>query len=273
MNISIRNRLPVVLAFSASLLFSVMYLSGCVEPSEPQQSIDPPLTAEPTPPPEAMHPEPPPEPVTSAQPDTVYIEPLAPPPLSESTEAPTPLPPVADVPTVPLPTTPPVSTPPPKPDSRASSTGLIIPVAGIGPEDLIDTYTQARSGGRVHNAIDIIAPQGTPVLAAVKGVIKRFFTSDKGGLTIYQMGPDKRTVYYYAHLDRYADGLKKGDTVQSGQVIGYVGDTGNAVPGNYHLHFAIWLVEDPASYWDGESLNPYPLLQDARKVDGLSVGQ
>ena len=138
--------------------------------------------------------------------------------------------------------------------------GLVIPVQGIEPDDLVDTFDDARGQGRVHDAIDILAPRGTPVMAATDGRILRLFTSDKGGLTIYQLGRDRRTVYYYAHLDAYAAGLAKDQTVRRGQVIGTVGDTGNAAPGNYHLHFAMWTVSDPASFWDGTPINPYPVL-------------
>ncbi len=140
---------------------------------------------------------------------------------------------------------------------------LVIPVSGISPRDLHDTFSQARSEGRVHNAIDIVAPRGTPVVAAAYGRVLRLFTSVRGGLTIYQLGTDNRTVYYYAHLDRYAPGVTAGTIATPGTVIGYVGDTGNAVPGNFHLHFAIWITDDPTRYWDGAALNPYPLLQQA----------
>lgn len=161
--------------------------------------------------------------------------------------------------------TPPPS-PLPDPDRPVSAPNmpvLIIPVDGIGPDDLIDTFTQARSGGRSHDAIDIIAPRGTPVRAAVEGVIVRLFNSERGGLTIYQLDPDSTTVYYYAHLDQYAEGLKAGHVARQGEIIGYVGDTGNAVPGNYHLHFAIWRTDDPRDFWDGDTVNPYPLLREA----------
>jgi len=141
-----------------------------------------------------------------------------------------------------------------------SDAGLAMPVAGIEPDDLVDTFEAARSEGRTHNAIDILAPRGTPVRAAVAGEVVRLFTSDKGGLTIYQLGADGRTVYYYAHLDSYAPGLAAGQRVRRGQVLGGVGDSGNAAPGNTHLHFAIWRTADPADFWDGTPVNPYPLL-------------
>ena len=140
---------------------------------------------------------------------------------------------------------------------------MIIPVADIKGSQLRDTFTQARSEGRTHDAIDIMAAHNTPVLAAADGRLARFFTSERGGLTIYQLAGDGKVVFYYAHLDHYADGLQAGQQLKQGQVIGYVGDTGNAGTGNYHLHFAIWLVSDPKKYWDGINLNPYPLLAHA----------
>lgn len=151
---------------------------------------------------------------------------------------------------------------PPDAVPGAPSARLIVPVQGVAPEDLVDTFNDARSQGREHNAIDIMAPKGTPVLAAADGRIVRLFVSERGGTTIYQRGTDLRTIYYYAHLDRYADDLREGDSVQQGEVIGYVGDTGNAVPGNYHLHFAIWIAADSTQFWDGVERNPYSLLQN-----------
>ena len=125
---------------------------------------------------------------------------------------------------------------------------LLIPVAGMRPEQLQDTYSQARSEGRTHNALDIMAPRGTPVVATADGTIIKLFQSERGGLTIYQLSTDNKMVYYYAHLDRYADGLAEKQFARQGQVIGYVGDTGNAGAGNYHLHFAIWTITDPKQY-------------------------
>jgi murein DD-endopeptidase MepM/ murein hydrolase activator NlpD len=138
---------------------------------------------------------------------------------------------------------------------------LIIPVAGVRPEQLQDTFTAARSEGRVHDAIDIMAPAGTPVVAASDGEIVRLFQSDRGGTTIYQLSPDKKLVFYYAHLQRYADGLVAGKFARQGEVIAYVGDTGNAGAGNYHLHFSIAVITDPKRYWEGTNINPYPLLR------------
>jgi murein DD-endopeptidase MepM/ murein hydrolase activator NlpD len=141
-----------------------------------------------------------------------------------------------------------------------STVNLFIPVAGVRSDQLIDTFDDARSEGRVHDAIDIPAPAGTPVLAAADGRILKLFQSERGGTTIYQLGPDQKMIFYYAHLSGYAPGLAEGDNVRQGQVIAYVGDTGNAGPGNYHLHFSIAVVSDPKRYWDGTNINPYPLL-------------
>lgn len=148
-----------------------------------------------------------------------------------------------------------------EPAPGVTPASLLIPVAGVRPEQLRDTFNEARSEGRTHDAIDIPAPRDTPVLAAAAGRIIKLFQSKPGGTTIYQLDPDDRTVYYYAHLDRYADGLTEGHFAHRGEVIAYVGDTGNAGPGNYHLHFSVSIVSDPQRYWEGTNVNPYPLLK------------
>jgi murein DD-endopeptidase MepM/ murein hydrolase activator NlpD len=137
---------------------------------------------------------------------------------------------------------------------------LIIPVVGVRADQLQDTFTDSRSEGRVHDAIDIMAPAGTPVVAAADGEIVKLFQSERGGTTIYQLSLDRKLVFYYAHLQRYADGLAVGKFAKQGEVIAYVGDTGNAGSGNYHLHFSISIVADPKRYWEGTNINPYPLL-------------
>lgn len=138
---------------------------------------------------------------------------------------------------------------------------LIIPVEGIKADQLRDTFADARSEGRVHDAIDIAAPRGTPVLAAADGAIVKLFLSERGGITIYQSSTDNKFIYYYAHLERYADGLAAGHFAKQGEIIAYVGDTGNAGTGNYHLHFSVAVVADPKRYWEGTNINPYPLLK------------
>lgn len=137
------------------------------------------------------------------------------------------------------------------------SRNLLIPVEGIVAGQLHDTFNDARSEGRVHDAIDIHAPLGTPVLATTDGTIIKLHQGARGGNSIYQLDPDGRTRYYYAHLSRYADGLHEGTTVHRGDVIGYVGDTGNAAPGDYHLHFSIAILSDRSRWWEGENVNPY----------------
>ncbi len=141
--------------------------------------------------------------------------------------------------------------------------GLVIPVKGVRRTDLMDTYTQSREGGaRVHNAIDIPAAEGTPVLAAADGPIAKFFDSKAGGTTIYQWSADSGYVYYYAHLQYRAGGIAEGQYIRRGTVIGYVGNTGNAGPQNYHLHFSVSIPTVPGRHWEGEYINPYPLLKE-----------
>jgi murein DD-endopeptidase MepM/ murein hydrolase activator NlpD len=140
--------------------------------------------------------------------------------------------------------------------------GLAIPVAGVRASQLSDTFTQARAGGaRVHDAIDIMAPEGTPVVAAAPGTVEKLFLSQGGGgITAYVRSPDGRWIYYYAHLQRYAPGLAEGRRVERGTPIGFVGSTGNANPGGPHLHFAIHRMGKGEKWWQGSPVNPYPLL-------------
>ncbi|HEX2090742.1 MAG TPA: M23 family metallopeptidase [Longimicrobiaceae bacterium] len=136
-----------------------------------------------------------------------------------------------------------------------------IPVEGVRVERLRDSFREGRSGGRVHEAIDIHAPRGTPVVAAADGTILRMRSGGLGGNYIFHLDEDGRTRYYYAHLDRWAEGLREGQRVERGDTIGYVGDTGNATPGDFHLHFSVVLLEDARQWWRGSTpLNPYALL-------------
>ena len=137
---------------------------------------------------------------------------------------------------------------------------LLIPVQGIHRSQLHDTFRDARSGGREHDAIDIHAPLGTPVLATTDGVIIKLHQGARGGNSLYQLDDDGHTRYYYAHLSRYAEGMGEGVRVHRGDVIGYVGDTGNAQPGDYHLHFSIAILHDRARWWTGDNLNPFDIL-------------
>ena len=159
---------------------------------------------------------------------------------------------------------PPTESPSPTPETAnfVGRMDLIVPVAGVRPDQLQDTFADARSEGRSHDAIDIIAPAETPVLAAADGKILKLSQSDRGGTTIYQLTSNQELVFYYAHLSHYAEGLTEGSLVKQGEVIAYVGDTGNAGAGNYHLHFSIGVVSDPKRYWEGTNINPYPLLQN-----------
>ena len=137
---------------------------------------------------------------------------------------------------------------------------LLIPVAGVDDEDLRDTFTDAR-GARRHEALDIMAPRHTPVRAVEDGRIVKLFSSKAGGVTIYMFDRSETYCYYYAHLDRYAPGLKEGQTVRRGDLIGYVGSSGNASPNAPHLHFAIFRLTPEKQWWKGEPINPYPVLK------------
>jgi murein DD-endopeptidase MepM/ murein hydrolase activator NlpD len=133
-------------------------------------------------------------------------------------------------------------------------------VANVTASQLRDTFNQARSEGRRHDAIDIMAPQGAPVLATTDGVVLKLFQSEKGGIALYELDPSGRYVYYYAHLMRYAEGVAEGKQLRRGEVIAYVGDTGNAGAGQFHLHFGVSKLTSPRQWSGGDPINPYPLL-------------
>jgi murein DD-endopeptidase MepM/ murein hydrolase activator NlpD len=205
------------------------------------------------------------QPATPLRPPSQDVERL-PTPAATPTPSPSPTPDVT-----PSPSPSPAAAPGASPQAQAlpgdtapALARLLIPVEGVAPDKLQDTFKDARSEGRVHDAIDIIAPRGTPVLAAADGRVVKLFNSAKGGITCYQLAAaDEHYVLYYAHLERYADGLSEGHVARRGETVGYVGDTGNAAPGNTHLHFQIYRVADPKHFWTGENLNPYPLLRGA----------
>lgn len=136
---------------------------------------------------------------------------------------------------------------------------FVIPVAKIDTDDLVNTFGAARSAGRKHEGIDIMAPTGRPVRAASDGMIIKLTTNELGGITIFQRDAGGELVLYYAHLQRYAANLKEGAIVAQGDVIGYVGSTGNAT--TPHLHFEIMKQPDPKRWWGGKSINPYPVLK------------
>jgi len=213
------------------------------------------------------------------------VTPLRPP--ANSAEALTPTPPAtpqagatpqAEATATPAPSPAPTeqTTPSPSPQSLLQPQGgdtnatlasmrLLLPVQGVRAEELRDTFSDSRSEGRVHDAIDIMAPRNSPVLAAADGRVVRLFRSVKGGITLYQLAAaDEHIVLYYAHLERYADGLAEGHLARRGETVGYVGDTGNATPGDTHLHFQIYRVADPRHFWTGDNVNPYPLLRGAQ---------
>lgn len=146
--------------------------------------------------------------------------------------------------------------------THVAPSGLAIPVAGIRPEDLSDTFSDARAGGaRVHDAIDIMAPAGTPVVAAAPGMVEKlFFSEGGGGITAYVRSEDGKWIYYYAHLQDYAPGLAEGRRLARGDPIGRVGSTGNASPDGPHLHFAVHRMAPGESWHQGRAVNPYPLL-------------
>jgi peptidoglycan LD-endopeptidase LytH len=155
----------------------------------------------------------------------------------------------ADTPTVPIPTTGRISAPP-----------LRMPLDGVAVDTMKGGFEEKR-GARPHEAADLLAPRNTPVHAVEGGTIAKLFVSKQGGFTIYQFDPASQVCYYYAHLDHYADGLHEGQTVAAGDVIGFVGTTGNAPPNTPHLHFAVFELNDDRQWWKGRAVDPYPLFK------------
>ena len=147
--------------------------------------------------------------------------------------------------------------------AQLRSRALTLPVQGVDAARLTDTFTQARAAGAPHEALDIMAERGTPVLAVEDGEVVKLFSSKPGGITLYQFDPGRQYAYYYAHLDSYADGIREGTALRKGQVIGYVGSTGNALPGAPHLHFAIFVLGPERQWWRGTPLNPYLVWRNA----------
>lgn len=145
---------------------------------------------------------------------------------------------------------------------------LIVPVQGVPRTQIVDTWGQSRANGaRAHQATDIIAPGGTPVIAAAPGTVEKlFFSEGGGGITLYVRSPDRQWSYYYAHLQRYAPGVIEGMQVKAGDLLGFVGDTGNSGAGNFHLHFALSHMQPGDGWWKGQPVNPYPLLAGRRSA-------
>ncbi len=147
---------------------------------------------------------------------------------------------------------------------------LMVPVAGIDPARLPDTFYERRDGVRIHKSQDILAPRGTPVLAAADGTIMRMSQNTLGGITIYQVDSDKRYVFYYAHLDHYSDAMTVGRDVRQGDVLGYVGTSGNAPPDTPHLHFQAMRKENGRrDWWNGTPIDVRPfMLRAGRAIEG-----
>jgi murein DD-endopeptidase MepM/ murein hydrolase activator NlpD len=133
---------------------------------------------------------------------------------------------------------------------------LPIPVVGVSASSLVQTFHQARSSGE-HEALDILAPRGTPAIAVEDGRVAKLFTSQRGGLTAYLFDPSETYCYYYAHLDRYDDDVREGEHIMRGHVVGFVGTTGNAPPETPHLHFAVFKLGPEKRWWEGTPLDPY----------------
>jgi murein DD-endopeptidase MepM/ murein hydrolase activator NlpD len=147
------------------------------------------------------------------------------------------------------------------PVARGAGAQLAVPVAGVAPSALTNTWGDSRGGGsRAHQAIDIVSPGGTPVIAAAPGRVEKLFQSAAGGTTLYVRSPDRAWSYYYAHLASYAPGVREGMTVKAGTLLGFVGDTGNAGAGNTHLHFGVNRMRPEERWYQGEPRNPYPML-------------
>ncbi|SPF34612.1 Peptidase M23B [Candidatus Sulfopaludibacter sp. SbA4] len=146
------------------------------------------------------------------------------------------------------------------PRSLPAPPRLGMPIAGIDARTLADTFADKRDG-RKHEALDIPSPRGTRVLAVAEGNVAKLFTSKEGGLTVYQFDNTQTWCYYYAHLDRYAPGLVEGTLLRKGEVLGYVGSTGNASPAAPHLHFAVFQLKPDKKWWDGTPIDPLPLLR------------
>ena len=149
-----------------------------------------------------------------------------------------------------------------EPSGKGAHPMLVVPVQGVSRAQIVDTWGQSRANGaRVHQATDIVAPAGAPVVAAAPGTVEKlFYSNGGGGITLYVRSPDRQWSYYYAHLQRYAPGVVEGMRVEAGDLLGFVGDTGNSGSGNFHLHFALSRMQPGDGWWQGRPVNPYPLL-------------
>jgi murein DD-endopeptidase MepM/ murein hydrolase activator NlpD len=145
-------------------------------------------------------------------------------------------------------------------EAEPTTSHLLFPVRGFDQAPLRDTFNDKR-GVRRHQALDIFAPRGTPVVAVDDGRIARLLRNPLGGITLYQIDVEEKRIYYYAHLDRYAAGIFEGMDVRRGDILGYVGSTGNAPARSPHLHFAIHELGGDKRWWKGKPVDPYPLLK------------
>jgi murein DD-endopeptidase MepM/ murein hydrolase activator NlpD len=229
--------------FGAGLLFGFLMmrpLALAVDPAREIAKSAPPAAPAPVPVTSPAHP------AAASAPGSQPVEAAATPIASPSV----PRPPSAD---------PPSPTAGPLP-ARPQPGSLLIPLAGVDSSRLLDTFNQGRGDGQAHEAIDIAAPKGTPVVAVDDGRVVKLFNSKRGGLTVYQFDPAEKLAYYYAHLDGYAPGLAEGRELKRGELVGYVGSTGNANPAAPHLHFAIFELGPEKRWWQGTAINPYPLF-------------
>ena len=148
--------------------------------------------------------------------------------------------------------------------ARLRTRGLALPLPTVSAAQLSDNYTQTRAAGAAHEALDIMAPRGTPVVAIDDGRIAKLFLSKAGGITLYQFDPSGDFAYYYAHLDRYADGIVEGEYLRKGQLLGFVGSTGNARPDAPHLHLAVFRLGPERQWWRGTPINPFLIWRSAK---------
>jgi murein DD-endopeptidase MepM/ murein hydrolase activator NlpD len=180
-------------------------------------------------------------------------------------------PPVEDLPEPPAESPPPAAPLALTDEEYLERRALMVPVEGVRPEKVPDTYWQPRDGGaRTHQAVDILAKRGTPVLSADSGTVLRLSKNTLGGITIYATDPDRRFVFYYAHLDGYAPGLFEGKPVAQGELLGYVGTTGNAPKNTPHLHFQVMRYVDARQWWNGPPFDPRPFLAQVGAQPGTS---
>jgi murein DD-endopeptidase MepM/ murein hydrolase activator NlpD len=261
----VKRGLNGLLIFIAGTLFGVFafFVVTMLRPEPPPAAEAPPPVA----PPAVVVAPPAAEPPAAALPPAPPPESTAPPPAPPLAPAPSAAPPSP----APAPSSSSSSSPAPaitpaapaveaQPAEQPKKSTLIVPVQGITAKQLSDTYYETRGTTRRHEALDIVAPRGTPVLATDDGKVVKLFKSVPGGLTIYQFDPSERLAYYYAHLEGYAAGVAEGKPLKRGEVIGYVGTTGNANPATPHLHFAIFELGPEKRWWKGTPINPFPLL-------------